>query len=656
MDAVLPSIRPFAAALQRVDVPPEDRTLSPYTGLAREHWVAAAEDLLLAVAPYRSASGARIDLPGRPSRQGPALDGLEGFARTFLLAAFLSAGGASSDQARIPAYLEGLVAATRTAGAPSDAWQPVGSAGERWGQAQVEAASIALSLHIARASTWDLLDDGEQDAVEGWLRTVLGTEPAPNNWHLFALTVASLLEDVGRGDAATARAIDRGIELLDGWYRGEGWYSDGDGAAFDHYVGWALHLYPMLHARLTGDRALEERLGGRLREFLATFGLLFDRNGGPLHQGRSLTYRMATGAAVALGAVTGHTPLEPGASRRILSATLRHFLERGATTRGVLSLGWFGPYERIVQRYSGPGSPYWASKGFLALSLPESHEFWTATESALPADTESVVRPIRPVGWMVQATADDGLVRVHNHGSHHLRADEGDGGATDPLYARFAYSTRTGPTPGYSPSDNDVQVRYRGVWSVRRRFRPASSGPDWIASSHVPWFVRFSPHDGSTGTVLDSTLPGAVVQSAVVAHGAAEVRIHRLRGVPDGLEVRASGWALAAESPDELTADVRGAAVRLRQGDLTSTLRGAGGWDAAGWSPGTEGTAFGPWAAVPALSGTAGAGLFVAVASLSAADGAAEADGTVAEVEGSSVRITWADGASSAVDLDEVAW
>ena len=35
---------------------------------------------------------------------------------------------------------------------------------------------------------------------------------------------------------------------------------------------------------------------------------------------------------------------------------------------------------------------------------------------------------------------------VHNHGSDHIKPFQADAGAPDPLYARFADSTRTGPT------------------------------------------------------------------------------------------------------------------------------------------------------------------------------------------------------------------
>src|SRR5699024_7597342 len=53
----------------------------------RADLVTLADDLLAAVAPYASPGGAQITLPGTPGGYGTAVDGLEGFARTFLLAA-----------------------------------------------------------------------------------------------------------------------------------------------------------------------------------------------------------------------------------------------------------------------------------------------------------------------------------------------------------------------------------------------------------------------------------------------------------------------------------------------------------------------------------------------------------------------------------------
>jgi hypothetical protein len=56
------------------------------TGPEARAWLAAyADRLLAAVQPYASPTGSLITLPGRPGGYGTAVDGLEGFARTFLL-------------------------------------------------------------------------------------------------------------------------------------------------------------------------------------------------------------------------------------------------------------------------------------------------------------------------------------------------------------------------------------------------------------------------------------------------------------------------------------------------------------------------------------------------------------------------------------------
>jgi hypothetical protein len=450
---------------------------------------------------------------------------------------------------------------------------------------------------------WELLGVEEMEPTRSAIRRacavpgVLGALIIPR-WRSAAtvaaedavpLAVAAFLDEVGRGDAETARAIDRAQDLLEGWYRGDGWYSDGDGRAFDHYIGWAMHLYPVLVAHLRGDTAQLERLGPRLEEFLGSFAATFDVNGAPLHQGRSLTYRTAALAAVALGEVVGWTPLRPGQTRRILSAGLRYFLDRGALTDGIFSRGWHGPHAATLQTYSGPASPYWASKGFVGLLLPETAPLWTAVEEPPPSAGPDRTVVIPSVGWLVQTTEADGMVRVHNHGSDHLNPWDADGGEPDPLYARLAYSTRTGPTAVRNAPDNHIALHVRGRESVRRRIHPIGSGPDWVASWHRPQFP------GSPGPVL----PQGRIESLVVARGAWEVHVHRLRAVPAGIPVTVTGWALAATSPQDLDPHVDGVAVALQTDATATRLIGCHGFDAAEVQRAPQGTAYGPGRSSP---------------------------------------------------------
>jgi hypothetical protein len=65
---------------------------SSAAGWARQEWVQLADRMLAAVRPFASPGHARITLPGAEGGYGRAVDGLEGFARTFLLAGFRIAG------------------------------------------------------------------------------------------------------------------------------------------------------------------------------------------------------------------------------------------------------------------------------------------------------------------------------------------------------------------------------------------------------------------------------------------------------------------------------------------------------------------------------------------------------------------------------------
>ncbi|MFJ5102674.1 DUF2264 domain-containing protein [Streptomyces sp. NPDC088554] len=609
-------------------LPADDRALSPRTGYTRAHWEAAADGLLGAAWRWATPGRALLDLPGRPSGSGVRSDGLEGYARTFLAAAFRVAGAGGADpHGWLDRYADGLAVGTRTPGRDDTESWPLILDHHVQGQPMVESASVALGLRLTAPWLWDRLDPGVQDRAEEWLRGTLRHTPAPNNWYLFPYSVAGFLESVGRGDAQTARAKDRALALLEGWYRGDGWYADGDSRAFDHYNGWALHLYPVLHTHLAGDTALSAHYGARLREHLEGFSLLFGADGAPIHFGRSLSYRFAAGAAVALGAVTGHTPLAPGVSRRLVSGSLRYFLDRGATGEdGLLSLGWHGPHAATLQHYSGPASPYWAAKAFVALLAPGDHPLWTATEEPAPSEGPDRVLALPAPGLLVQSTAADGIVRLHNHGSDHLRPHEGEAEVgDDPHYSRHSYSTATGPTAVANVPDNHLAVEIAGVPSGRRRIRPLGAGHGdgwgWAASWHRPVFPSGPP-----------MVPGLRVESVTVARGGYELRAHRVTGAPPGTRIRQTGWATG---PDDT---------------VRSELYGLHGWHTQDQQRAPQGTAFTRWAHVPRLTGEAeGTTLFAALATLTTHPGTAPLSAAVTEVNtaGNSVEVRWADDGST---------
>ncbi|MFI7642826.1 DUF2264 domain-containing protein [Nonomuraea sp. NPDC049400] len=608
-------------------LPPTDPRLSPHTGWTRAHWESMADHLLDAVVPYATDGFAQFRLPGPASRSGPVSDGLEGFARTFLLAAFRIAGaGGAVPPALLERYAAGLVAGTDPA--HRYAWPPLAD----MSQPLVEAASVALALHETRPWLYDRLSPAQQERVVAWLAGFVGRRTPANNWVLFQVVVEQFLAEVG-GPHDPAE-ITGGLERIEDWYVGDGWYSDGKGKNFDYYSGWAMHLYPSLWARMAGDTARRQLYADRLSRFLEQYQHFFAADGGPLHQGRSLIYRFATVAPLWLGALTGASPLPPGRTRRIASGVLRHFAERGAPDgRGLLTCGWYDDFPPGKQDYSGPASPYWASKAFLGLLLPPGHPVWTDAEEAAPVDLADQVVAMPAPGWLLHATREDGVVRIVNHGSDRDRVQDPQG-PPDPHYLRLAYTSHTGPDIGDEAIDGQLAVLSpQGVTSRRRRIERLTVGECFAASAYEDGPVR--------------------VVTASLIDGPAEIRLHQVTA-PAGHQVRDGGHALADRQPPATRSE--GVLAQARRADgLTSVVRGLHGYTGAGVSTADGVNAFGRDSATPYVTCDAHPGGTAVYASLVLLTGAGqEPPAPAIQVDGEEVTVTLSGGEPVKIRLGDV--
>lgn len=620
---------------------PLDHRLSPHTGWARAHWLAAADHLLASVAPYATAGGAQYRLPGRVSRAGVASDGLEGFARTFLLAACRiagSAGGTGSAGAAggtvgggepppdlIARYTRGLIAGTDPR--HPFAWPAIGD----MSQPIVEAASIAVALHETRRWIFDRLSPASRERVLAWLAGSVGKRTPDSNWVLFTVVIQQFLAN--HGGPHDPAAIAGGLERIEAWHAGDGWYSDGAGQNFDYYCGWAMLLYPVLWARMSGQ-PLKTRIG----EFLSQYQHFFAADGAPIHQGRSLTYRFATVAPLWAGALSGATTMSPGRIRRIASGVTRHFFDNGAPDeRGLLTLGWRREFLPMTQAYSGAASPYWAAKAFLGLLLPEDHPVWASVEEPAEIERSDVTLALPAPGWLLHGTRADGVVRLVNHGSDRADRPSATPGP-DPHYTLLAYSTHTGPV---LPAGVDNQLTVTAPdGTVARRARierlgigdrrppPARPASSWAASRFADGPVR--------------------VRTTSVVEGACEVRVHVVEA-PAGHEVREGGHALAADEPPSVIPN------GVERGDgLASTVVGLHGFTGSSVARATDASAFGPHAATPFVTAVhpGGAAVYVSQIVLSAAGAAPSA--SVLAVDGTAVVVRLPSGAEVTVGVDGV--
>ncbi|WP_165831727.1 DUF2264 domain-containing protein [Brachybacterium endophyticum] len=619
-------------------LPPPDPDLSPCTGLTRAHWEAVADHLLLALRPHASSNHALICPPGRPSRSGARSDGLEGFARSFLLAAgLIRARGDEDPHAHADRYARGLAAGVDPAA--EDAWPRPSECA----QAKVEACALAIGLDATRAQIWDRLDPAVRARLVDWFAEVIGTPYPETNWVWFRITVLTFLRSVddrfvgGERSEEVLADLRRDLRVHESLVREGGWFADGPDRSFDHYADWVFSLLSALWGRMAGSSTLDrpgllgpldrERHRRRLGSYLpAALGLL-GADGSPLIQGRSLVYRMASAGTFWAGAIAGVDAdvAPPGLLRRAASGTLAHFLAHGVPDDdGLLTLGWFHRFEPMAQAYSGPGSPYWAAMGFAGLLLPPTHPVWTAPEEPLPVERGDGVSVLRAPGWIVSRTRADGIVRVLNHGTDHAR--QRSEGLDDPLYARLGYSTATSPqmlpgaaTPagpdgavgdGEQASDGEmvcdgvVEPRDATVglvdpvrgWSHRTGFETlvlrgegAGTGEGGIGIAvsrqrcHWPSDDRGEPEDAGPA-VAGAGREGPELLVGTLSHGPDTVLLVRSPGGTGGLPIGVAGWPLCGDrvdvEPDVVAAMGATASTRRADGSLLRSsltiLRGEG--------------------------------------------------------------------------------
>ncbi|MCB7137433.1 DUF2264 domain-containing protein [Cellulosimicrobium marinum] len=539
---------------------------SPLTGWDRARWAALGDHLLASAVPFASPGHARITLPGPEGGYGRAVDGLEGFARTFLLAGFRLAGERGADP---HGYAEWYARGLATGSDPH--------AADRWlrlsehAQAKVEAASLALVLDLTREWIWDGLSPLVQEQLVDYLAEAVGDDTYPRiNWVWFRLVVQTFLRSVGGPHSLDEMVAD--LATHDTFVRADGWLADGDERSYDHYAGWALHLYPTLWARMRGTDDLaaprREHDTALLDRFLDDALALVGADGSPLLQGRSLTYRFAAAAPFWVGAIAEVPSHSPGALRRAASGVVDHFVRRGAPDeRGLLTQGWHHEWLPISQSYTGPGSPYWASKGLVGLALPADHPAWTATEEPLPVERGDVLRAVTAPGWLVSGTHADGVVRVVNHGTDH--AHEGDRVGDSPLYARLGYSTVTAPwsdlASRVSPVDQSVtlvdaagRATHRTGWRAlpARVDETAGQVPVGVAGSvaRAHWLDA-----DTTGRDHGSGLPGVATDAGTITvvslvRGPWEVRLVRVDELAEGVDassirLHVGGWPVVEPGP-----------------------------------------------------------------------------------------------------------
>lgn len=303
-------------------------------------------------------------------------------------------------------------------------------------QAFVEMSPIALGLLLVPEKIWNPLTTEQKQALNEWLLQINDHKLPVNNWYFFRVLVNLSLSKVG--GSYDAAQMEQDLMVIETFYLGDGWYSDGKTMQRDYYISFAFHFYSLLYAVVmeAEDNLRCQRMKERARLFAADFIYWFAEDGSALPYGRSLTYRFAQCGFWCALAFAGVEVFSWGVMKGIVCRHFRYWFQKEITdSRGVLTIGYGYPDLNMAEGYNAPGSPYWAFKSFLVLALSDSHPFWQAEELPLPA--LEAVRPMKHAGMIVTRSLDGHLTALtagQYPGFEPVHSGE--------KYAKFAYSSR----------------------------------------------------------------------------------------------------------------------------------------------------------------------------------------------------------------------
>lgn len=257
--------------------------------LTRSDLIRAALALIQPLDQYKSPSGARIKLAtGTGTGFSETAAQLEGYARPLWVVADLLRLNSATENADLPSI-----------GVQLDSWITGLKAGidpqspEYWGslsnvdQRMVEMESIAYAL-LVFPNAFNLKDDEEaRKNLIDWLQQINHHKMPQNNWLWFRVLVnLALVRTLEVPLLEVKKDIDESLELLDAFYLGEGWSSDGfwgdERKQADYYSGsFAIQFAQLLFVRFAPDYDSERtrRYVNQAKEFAIVFWRYFSPGG-----------------------------------------------------------------------------------------------------------------------------------------------------------------------------------------------------------------------------------------------------------------------------------------------------------------------------------------------------------------------------------------
>lgn len=425
----------------------EDFKISPYTGFTREHWLEITEQIIAGVLPYLNPETGMPQLVLDSTEtayeivrdKNPKEEGKRALER-IMMAVIIYTKATGKD--RVPGY-DGSISAPfiKAIIRGTDPDDPA-----FWGDPKPNdqvGSAFALGAYLNSAVFWDPISQSHKKNILNYLQKQVFNQTYDNNHYLFHMIPVALLEKYGYD--ANREHLTQMFERLLGWYRGNGWFIDGNNGGFDYYNLWGFQLF--FHVLNRFDSKWHDQFGNQINKlsarFFETIPYLFGRDGGPVPWGRSLSYRFAGISSIAWAVLNGTCTLPPGQARRIASGELKYFWEHGCLgENNLLNIGYWGANVSMAESYLSPGDPYWATHGLACLLIPKEDPFWTSVEEPIPADSAGGKIAITGAGFVIRVSSLDGEARLYPAGQPF--AHNRNKWQTGIKYDQYAYSSYLG--------------------------------------------------------------------------------------------------------------------------------------------------------------------------------------------------------------------
>ncbi len=421
-----------------------DFSLSPVTGMTKQHYIDCAKYLLKRAFTHVDSLETPISFPTVPGKTYPQPNApdwrhrsqeFEALERTFTLAGPLIHVDPETtiNNINLKDYYSLHLYNAFTPGHANSLPLPEDLPDSNY-QFTCEFGGLFKTLLLMPDTIWTSFSKKQKDEMLTCISKWAHHRTTQNNWRIFNIIALSFLKKYGY--EIDDELLKSHLLWVASYHSGDGWYLE---QTYNYYSISLFIVYTTIWNRTFGDEyypeiaEIIEKSAQKLMESLTSF---FGRDGYINMWSRSICYRTwVSGAFPVAFMLKDKTFLDGGWARRLCSGSLLQFVTREEFFfNDIPSLGFYGQKEYMVQNYSCAGSPFLMFLPFICLALPDDSPFWTGKENdgmweELGNNSKKVILD------------SPGLVLVNHGKTGTSEIIPGKVYYDDPNYSKLAYNT-----------------------------------------------------------------------------------------------------------------------------------------------------------------------------------------------------------------------